>query len=159
MKMSPEHAALAAMMRQYPMTGSGTLPHFRSSVGFQRGQGLGSMLSSLVRRVVPLFKKPIVQKGLKTIGTTAASALLEAGQKALSNDPITFKQALAQSSKTGAQHLIKEAHQAISKKQGVNGKRKQPVAGTVIKRPRTSQAAVSRSRLRVGNRRDIFNQV
>ena len=154
--MSPERAALAALMRQHHMTGAGSIPYFHSSVGFQRGRGLGSMLSSLVRRVVPLFKKPIVQKGLKTLGTTAASALLEAGQKALSDDPITFKQALAESSKTGAQQLIKGAQGMMSVNER---KRKQPVAGTVIKRPRTSHAAVSRSRVRAGNRRDVFHQV
>jgi len=110
--LSPEHAAYAAKMRQYRMMG-GMLPHFRSSVAFQRGRGLGGMLGSLVRRVIPLFSKPIVKKGIKHIGKAATTALLEAGQKALAEqEPI--KKALKKSSSIQAQRLMSQAQSALN---------------------------------------------
>lgn len=147
--MSPERAAFAAMMRQH-QTG-GMLPHFQSSVAYQRGRGLGGLIGSLVRRVIPFFSKPIVKKGLRNIGKTAATALLDAGQKALAaENPTPFKKALAQTSRAETQKLIKSVL-----------KRKAPVKKTVpIKRRRTTRGKVSfnQSRARRGAKRgDIFN--
>lgn len=138
--MSPERAAIAALMRQ---SGSGSLPHFRSAIGYQRGRGLGSLLGSLVRRVIPLFRSPIVKKVGKSVGKAATTALLEAGQKALSAEqPMSFKDALKETSKAQAQTLIKHAL-------------KRPAAarpnGKAIKRHRAQTP-------RFSTRRDVFNK-
>ena len=109
--LSPERAAYAAKMRQYHMTG-GMLPHFRSSVAFQRGRGIGGLLGSLVRRVIPFFSTPIVKKGIKHIGKAATTALLEAGQKALAEQE-PFRKALKRSSGVQAQRLMSQAQSTL----------------------------------------------
>ena len=141
--MSPEQAAYAAMMRQYKMTG-GMLPHFRSSVGVQRGRGIGGFFGSLVRRVIPLFSRPIVKKGLKTVGKAAATALLEAGQKAIAEQE-PFHKALKSSSRAQAQQLMTQAL-----------KHRAPPIGRNIKRPRMGRKAINPKRAAAAKRKDIF---
>lgn len=143
--MSPERAALAALMRQ--QSGGAMLPHFSSSVGYQRGRGLGGLIGSLIRRVIPLFSKPIVKKGLTSMGKAAATALLEAGQKSLSDQSTSFKQALGQSSRQQAKKLMEQASTAV--------KRKAP-RGRVIKRARLPTKRVSSGSTVARRARDIF---
>lgn len=138
--MSPERAAYAAKMRQYHMTG-GMLPHFRSTIAFQRGRGIGNLLGSLVQRVIPLFSKPIVKKGIKHIGKAATTALLEAGQKALAEQE-PFGKALKESSRAQAQRLMTQAQSTLKD------------APRSIKRPHPKKIRISYNPKRA--RRDIF---
>lgn len=138
------NAALAAALRQ--QRGGALLPHFRSAVSYQRGRGLGGLLRGLFRRVTPILKKPIIRKGLKTLGKAAATAMLEAGQQALQDEGPSFTSALKASSQRQAQQLIREARRNMT--------------GQGLKRPRKRKAPVSRSlpvrkRRRVSSR-DIF---
>ena len=94
--------------------GAALLPYFSSPVAYQRGRGLGSLVRSLFRPVRTLFKKPIVRKGLKKLGTAAAQALVDAGQQALQEEDITFGSALKQTSKEQAKNLLKQVKQGMT---------------------------------------------
>lgn len=96
------------------------LPHFSSPVAYQKGRGFGSLLRNLFRGVVPLFRKPIVKRGLRTVGKAAATALLEAGQRALqTEDPVSFGSALGESSRKHAQNLLTQARSQLGGKKRV----------------------------------------
>ena len=136
------NAALAAALRERRQQhGGALLPHFRSTISYQRGRGLGGLIRGLFRRVTPIFKKPIVRKGLKTLGKAAATAMLEAGQQALQDDGPSFTSALKSSSRKQAQHLIRQARQKMTGK-GFKRPRKRSLSvipsPPVIKRRRVS---------------------
>ena len=124
--------------------GGDLLPHFRSSVSYQRGRGLGGLIRGIIRRVAPLFRKPIVRKGLKSIGKAAATAVLEAGQRSLQQDGPRFGSALKTSSQKQVKSLIQ---QALRKQQGSGRKRK--------KKTSSHQLHLTKRR-RVAPKRDIF---
>ena len=92
------------------MTG-GALPYFSSAVSLQRGRGWGGVLRSLFRGITPIFKKPIVKRGLKSLGKRAATALVEAGQSALKNEQ-SFGPALKKAGKHEAEKLLKAIKQS-----------------------------------------------
>lgn len=142
------NAALAAALREIRQQhGGALLPHFRSAVSYQRGRGLGGLLRGIFRRVTPLLKKPIVRKGLKTLGKAAATAMLEAGQQALQDEGPSFTSALKTASQRQAQGLIREARRTMTG-QGLKRplKRLQPAS--------RSQSVTKRRRV---NSRDIFS--
>ena len=120
------NAVMAAALRERRhQFGGDLLPHFRSSVSYQRGRGFGGLIRQIIRRVTPLFRKPIVRKGLKSIGKAAATAVLEAGQRSLQEDGPTFGPALKASSKKQAQALIQKA---MRNQQGSGRKRKKGIS-------------------------------
>lgn len=137
---------VAAALREYRrQRGGASLPHFQSPISYQRGHGLGGLLRSLFRSVVPLFKKPIVRQGLKSLGKAAATAVLEAGQKALSQDNEgSFGSALKASSQRQARELIRQAQGSMAGQ------------GPVKRRKRVSLKVSAAREGRVKKRRDIF---
>jgi hypothetical protein len=143
------NAALAAAMRlQQQQHGGSLLPHFRSTVSYQRGRGLGGLIRGLFRRVTPLLKKPIVRKGLKTLGKAAATAVLEAGQEALRGEQ-SFGSALKTSSQKQAQGLIRKARQNMT-----GGRHKR----TPKRKKNTSRQQLVVKKRRVRSR-DIFEDI
>ena len=124
------------------MHGGALLPHFRSPVSYQRGRGLGGLLRGIVRAVVPLFKKPIVRRGLKNLGKAAAASAWEATQRvAQEENPKAFVPAFKAAAKA---HTIKAVADTLTGK-GHGRKRK-----TVSR-----QRAVTKRR-RGPSERDIF---
>ena len=139
------NTALAASLRERrQQSGGALLPHFRSSVSYQRGRGLGGLIRGIIRRVAPLLRKPIVRKGLKSIGKAAATAVLEAGQKSLREDGPRFGSALKASSQKQVKALIQKA---LHKQQGGGRKRKKKTV---------SNKQLVAKRRRVRSARDIF---
>ena len=125
--MDPVIAAALRSHRQQQV-GRNSLPYFSSPVAYQRGRGLGSLVRALFRPVKTLFKKPIVRKGLKKLGTAAAHALVEAGKEALTQEDVTFGNALKKSSKQQAQDLLKQVQQNMTGKGGKRKRLKLPVS-------------------------------
>jgi len=71
---------------------------------YQRGNGLGSIFSSLWKAITPLFKSESVRSALKSAGTAALSTGLNIGNDILQGQ--NFKQSLKRrSSETGANLL------------------------------------------------------
>lgn len=131
-----------------PMFGAG-IPVFKSSVAFQRGHGLGSILGRLVKTIIPVISKRTVKKGLSKLGKAAALAAVDAAQQSLSTPNKSFKEALKVTGKERTQGLLKEAKQAMS-----NQSRKTIKGGRKVKSPRYP----TRGR-RVVRRRDVFDQL
>ena len=111
--MDPVIAAALRSHRQRQQGGA-HLPYFSSPVAYQRGRGLGSLVRSIFRPIKTLFKKPVVRKGLKKLGTAAAQALVDAGQQALQEEDVSFKSALKQTSKEQAKDLLKQVKQGMT---------------------------------------------
>lgn len=83
--------------------------YYTSPLTYQRGAGLGNILSKAFRTILPLFKKPIVQRGLKRVG----SALLNTGVAGLS-DHLETKTPLKQSLKRQALRESKQLLKSIA---------------------------------------------
>ena len=130
-----------------PLYGAG-IPFFKSDVSFQRGHGLGSILGRLVKTIIPVISKRTVKKGLTKLGKAAVLASLQAGEKALTNPDVNFKEALKESGKLQTQRIIKEAKETFSdKRKGktIKGRR-------LVRSPRYP---VNRPR----RERDIFDKI
>jgi hypothetical protein len=105
--MDTVNAAVLRQLRNQNMYGG--LPYFSSPVSYQRGRGLGSLLRGLFRAVRPIFKKPMVRQGLKSLGKAATSAAIEAAQKAMDSDDIkAFGPAFKEASKRNVKTLIRQ---------------------------------------------------
>jgi hypothetical protein len=136
------------------------MPHFSSPIAYQKGRGFGSVLRSIFRGVLPLMRKPIVRKGLKTLGKAAATALVEAGQRALQDeDPVgSFGVALKETSRKHAADLLNKARGQLGGKQG-----RKPIdsrRSTSIRSRRVSSRAKLSSQKRLLKRlklQDIFS--
>lgn len=76
--------------------------YYSSPLTFQRGHGLGNILSKIFRSVVPILQRPIVKKGLKRAG----SALLSSGVDYLNRD-IPLKQSLRDTAVSEGRQLAK----------------------------------------------------
>ena len=158
--MDPVIAAALRAHLQRQQCGAALLPYFSSPVAYQRGRGLGSLIRSLFRPVKTLFKKPIVRKGLKKLGTAAAQALVDAGQQALQQEDVSFRSALKNTSKEQAKDLLKQV------KQGMTGQGPAMIhpflqgLSSSTGRRRKRKQSVSRKPTLVKNRRvalDIFD--
>jgi hypothetical protein len=105
-------------MNQFTMTtyqtGSG-LPHFQSSVAFQRGHGLCGVLGRLFRSVIPILRKPVVGKTLKRIGRAALRTGLNAAKESI-NKGVPVKQSLKNSAKAQGQRLIELTKRDLRKR-------------------------------------------
>ena len=140
-------SAIAANLRQQrKQSGGRNLAHFRSTVAYQRGRGLGGLLRSLFRTITPIFKKPIVKQGLKSLGKSAATAMLEAGQKALDEEDVrAFGPALRDATKKQVVASGKRLASRILTGQGPSTKRKNGISRTRVA-----------GQIRRGPTRDIF---
>lgn len=100
------------------LIGGGSMAYFRSPVSVQRGRGLGGFLASVARSIVPIFRKPIIQKGLKSLGQHAILAGTDAVGKALARgsmeekEPQSFRDEMRRSARQHAQALVKEIRAA-----------------------------------------------
>lgn len=94
------------------------MAYFRSPVSVQRGRGLGGFLASVARSIVPIFRKPIIQKGLKRLGQHAILAGTDAVGKALARgnteekEPQSFRDEMRRSARQHAQALVQEIRTA-----------------------------------------------
>lgn len=70
------------------------LPHFQSTVAFQRGHGLGGVLGKFIRSVIPLIQKPFVKNTLKRIGKTALRSGLSAVRDTAKSPKSSFRENL-----------------------------------------------------------------
>lgn len=84
-----------------------SFPVYQSPILFQRGHGLGNVLARVFRTVVPLFKSPMIKKGLKHLGKTAALATLHSAEQSL-NSGSSFKKNLKENLKQSGQQEIKK---------------------------------------------------
>lgn len=129
------------------------MAYHQSPISFQRGRGFGGILRSIFRGVIPFFQKPAVKTGIKSLGKAAASALFDAGHRALNEPDVSFSDALKSSSKLQAQSLLNQARSQLG------GKRKLP--STRRRAPRTKKRALSSKvkskKHRRGQSRDIFS--
>lgn len=127
----------------------GGMAYFSSPVAIQRGRGLGGLLASVARSIIPIFKKPLVQKGLKRLGKHALTIGTEAlGNTLVDNkENISFRDELKRSAKQQAQALIKEIR-AVNKSGTKNKKR--------LVTPK-HQKGVHKKEKRYQHRSDIFN--
>lgn len=123
----------------------GGIPYYKSSVNFQRGHGLGSILGRLVKTIIPVISKRTVKKGLTKLGKAAVLASLQAGEKALTTPDVSFKEALKESGKIQTQKIIKEAKKSLS-----NGK---SIKGSSVKRKVRYPVLAPRTR----RLRDVFD--
>ena len=145
-----------------PQLVGGRLPYFSSPVSYQRGRGLGGLLRGLFRGIRPLLKKPIVKRGLKTLGKHAAKAVLDAGQQALEGNETAFAPALKRTGKTQLQAIIRDMKPAVSP----NKRRRKkvfapPAIVSVSRKPtlvvRRAPPSRSTSVRRKRRKRDIFS--
>lgn len=114
---------------------SGTgLPHFQSTVAFQRGHGLGGVLGRLFRSVIPLLRKPVVGKTLKRIGRAALRTGLNAAGESLTKG-VPLKQSLKTSARAQSQRLIELAKQDLQKKKPQP--KRQPKKTTTVRKRKT----------------------
>jgi hypothetical protein len=115
-------------MDVHNMYGGDLLPHFSSPVSYQRGRGFGSLLRGLFRAVRPIFKKPFVRQGLKSLGKAATSAAIEAAQTAMDADDVKmFGPALKKASQKRMRAFIEKKMTGkgpVSRQQGVVKRRR-----------------------------------
>ena len=142
------------------MTGA-ALPYFSSPISLQRGRGWGGVLRSLFRGITPIFKKPIVKRGLKSLGKRAATALVEAGQTALKNEE-SFGPALKKAGKIEAEKLLKAIKQSTHLQPSENRKRRKsnysPMTVSVNRKPTLVVRRKKKKRNTADNNgRDIFS--
>jgi len=83
----------------------GGLTYYQSPVAFQRGHGLGGLLGKLIKTIVPLIRKPIVQKTIKRVGQRALQSGISAVGEKLSNPQSSLKNNLRK-------HALKEITRA-----------------------------------------------
>lgn len=128
------------------------MSYFSSPVSYQRGRGLDGLIRGVFRLIKPLFKKPLVKKGLKALGKAATAAALEAGQKALqAKDIHAFAPALKESGKQQAKDLLKRITGGKGK---INHKRTVSHLPVLVKRRRVQSRSSQRKKKKKS--RDIF---
>ena len=76
------------------------LPHYQSSVVFQRGHGLGGVLGRFIKSILPIVKKPIVKRTLKRIGKTVLKTGVSAVNDTINNPSSKFKENLKKHAKS-----------------------------------------------------------
>lgn len=107
-----------------------TIPHF-SGAKYQKGYGLGNILSNMMRNALPLIKQ-----GAVTLGKSALQTGLNIAKDALSGE--NLKSSAKKNLKISAQNMINQASQHVVKK---NKKRKHKAksssSGSSAKRKRT----------------------
>lgn len=123
-----------------------SLPYFYSPVNYQRGRGFGSILRSLFRAVQPIFKKPIVRRGLKALGKAAGNVALDTAHTALLSESPNLSQSLKRSVKREAQKLITNDGPPYQRLKG---------GGLIAKLPSRKRKRVSRKLTVVRKRRVI----
>lgn len=128
------------------------MQYYSSPVLFQRGRGLGGVLTSLFRGAVKILNKPSVQKGLKRIGRHTMKVGANALEQVLDpQNPTPIKEAIKRSAKKQFVDLLNDTE------------RPRPSSSNNIKRPRKTSTvvrnvrAVSRDRPRT--RKDIFDKL
>jgi hypothetical protein len=123
-------------MSNSQQSGAG-LPHFQSTVAFQRGHGLGGVLGRLFRSVIPLLRKPVVGKTLRRIGRATLRTGLNAAGESLAKG-VPLKQSLRTSAKAQGQRLIDLAKRDLDpKKKELKRKPKKTIATAAVKRRKT----------------------
>ena len=90
--------------------------YYSSPVTFQRGHGLGNVLSKIFRSVVPFFKNPNVKKGVKRIGTAVLNTGLTSLQDNL-NKNIPLRKSLENKVFDESRKLVKELGSSLKRKQ------------------------------------------
>jgi hypothetical protein len=108
-----------------------------------RGSGLGGVISKLFRAFVPIFKRPVVQAGLKKIGKSVARAGLHAASQALSDPNVNFRDTIRESARKEAARFVNEL--------------KQQSPQNSIKRIQTQKVRPSSPRVTFKTRRDVFS--
>jgi hypothetical protein len=134
-------------------TGNGAMTYYTGPP--MHGYGLAGILARLARGVIPLFKRPIVQAGIKRIGKSMATAGLDAIQQSMSapsDAPVSFGRALKGNVKKQAKLLTSEASKSMLKR--VAQPPPVPAAKTIKRRARPARFAVVPQR---SYRRDIFS--
>lgn len=130
-------------VKKRPFQG-GNLPYYSGSTAYQKGRGLGGVISKLFRAVVPIFRRPGVQQGLKRLGQSAARVGLEAASKTLSDPNVSFGASFKDSARKEAKSLVKGAQRQM-----------RPVA---IKRDAVRvKPLILPSKRKPRNRRDIYH--
>lgn len=131
----------------------GELAYYTAPVGYMRGSGLGGVISKLFRAFVPIFKRPVVQAGLKKIGKSVARAGLQAASQALSSDPnVNFRETIRESARREASRFVDELKQQQQQQQ------ENPARPRSIKRiPSQKIRPSSPHRVTFKTRRDVFS--
>ena len=88
--------------------------YYSSPITYQRGAGLGNILSRVFRSIVPIFKKPIVQKGLKRVGSAAINTSLKGLQNHLEKGE-SLKTSLKRQAIREGEKLLKSVSQPQTK--------------------------------------------
>jgi hypothetical protein len=109
-----------------------------------RGAGLGGVISKLFRAFVPIFKRPVVQAGLKKIGKSVARAGLQAASQALSDPNVNFRDTIRESAREEAARFVDEL-------------KKQEQQQNSIKRIPAQKVRPSSHRVTFKTRRDVFS--
>lgn len=128
----------------YDQSGGSMIPIFQGSK-YQRGNGLGSIFSGLLKAAVPMLKR-----GAATLGRTALKAGVNVARDALGGKNI--KEAFKDNAKSAGRELlnksINRASETIDRsgsppRRAIKRRRKRP---TVSRRPNGKRKAPKRSR-------------
>ncbi len=128
---------------------------------YQRGNGLGSIFSSLLRVITPIFKSNSVRKALKTAGTSALSTGLNVGNDFLQGK--NFKESLKhRAGETGA-NLLESAAEELrnlsgrgykrGRKRKSSAKKKKPAKRRKVVRRKSTKKKSSNKKRKVTKRR------
>ena len=90
--------------------------YYSSPVTFQRGHGLGNVLSKVFRSIIPLFKNPLVRKGAERVGSAVLNTGLSSLQDKL-NKGIPLRQGFQQKGINESRKLIKQLDSQLKRKQ------------------------------------------
>jgi hypothetical protein len=119
----------------------------------QRGAGIGSVLSRVFRAIIPIFSKPAVKTTLKSLGSAALDAGIQAVSKKFENPSISLKSAFQEGAKKFKQDAKDELKKAFESELS---SRKRPLSteedtvGSGMARKKRRQSSVRRRSVGIG---------
>ncbi len=121
---------------------------------YQRGNGLGSIFSSLLRAITPIFKSNTVQKALKSVGNSALTTGLNIGTDLLQGR--NFKESIKhRAGETGA-NLLESAAGELRQFSGSGyrkRKRKTTASKKIYKRRKITKKRKAKNKRKVGRKK------